>query len=61
MANNQLKFSIIYSKIAMRASDDERRINYEWPALTETAFKIQLQCISSTNYKYYEYKVSIRT
>ena len=60
MANNQLKCSIIYSKIAIRASDDGRRINYEWPALTETAFKIQLQCILSTYYKYYEYKVSIR-
>ena len=30
-SNNQLKCGIIYKKIAMRADDDEQRINYEWP------------------------------
>ena len=31
MENNQLKCGIVYKKIAMRESDDERMINYEWP------------------------------
>ena len=31
MTNNQTKCSIIYEKIAMRAGDDERMINYERP------------------------------
>ena len=31
MAYNQTKCGIIYKKIAMRAGDDERMINYEWP------------------------------
>ena len=31
IANNQLKCSIIYKTIMMRAGDDEQRINYEWP------------------------------
>ena len=30
MANNQLKCDNSY-KIAMRAGDDKRRIDYEWP------------------------------
>ena len=30
MANNQLKCSIIYEKIAMRAGEDEWIIYYEW-------------------------------
>ena len=30
MKNNQTKCGIIYEKIAMRAGDDERVINYEW-------------------------------
>ena len=29
MTNNQTKCGIIYKKIAMRAGDDERMINYE--------------------------------
>ena len=31
VANNQLKCSIIYIKIAMQAGDDKKRINHEWP------------------------------
>ena len=31
IANNQSKCGIIYKKIALRAGDDERKINYEWP------------------------------
>ena len=31
MTNNQTKCDIIYEKVAMRAVDDERMINYEWP------------------------------
>ena len=31
MTNNQTKRGIIYEKIAMRACDDERMINYDWP------------------------------
>ena len=31
MTYNQTKCGIIYEKIAMRAGDDERMINYEWP------------------------------
>ena len=29
----QTKCGIIYEKIAMRAGNDERMINYEWPNL----------------------------
>ena len=31
IANNHLKCGMIYKKTVMRAGDDERRINYEWP------------------------------
>ena len=31
MTNNQTKCGIIYEKIVMRAGDDERIINCEWP------------------------------
>ena len=31
MTNNQTKCDIIYEKVTMRAVDDERMINYEWP------------------------------
>ena len=31
IANDQLKSGIIYKKTEMRAGDDERKINYEWP------------------------------
>ena len=31
IANNQLKCGIIYKEIAIRAGDDERITNYEWP------------------------------
>ena len=31
MTNNQTKCGIIYEKIVMRAGDDERMINYDWP------------------------------
>ena len=30
MTNNQTKCGVIYEKITMRASDDERMNNYEW-------------------------------
>ena len=30
MTNNQTKCGIIYEKIAMRAGDGERMINFEW-------------------------------
>ena len=31
MTNNQTKCGIICDKTAMRAADDERMINYDWP------------------------------
>ena len=31
METNQLKYSIIYKKIVMRAGHDERIINHKWP------------------------------
>ena len=31
METNQLKCSIIYKKIVMRAGHDERIINHKWP------------------------------
>ena len=34
--NNETKCGIIYEKIAMRAGDDERMINYEWSCQTLT-------------------------
>ena len=34
MIHNQTKCGIIYEKIAMRAGNDERMINYEWPIHT---------------------------
>ena len=40
MTNNQTKFDIIYEKIVMRAGDDERMINYEWP------YWVIAQCIT---------------
>ena len=30
-----MKCGIIYEKIAMRAGDDERMINYEWPKMIQ--------------------------
>ena len=34
MSNNQTNCGIIYEEIAMRASDDKRMINYDWPYKT---------------------------
>ena len=39
MVNNQLRCGIIYEKIAMRAGDDERIINFECPCI-QTDFQI---------------------
>ena len=33
IADNQIKCSIIYKKIAMQVGDDKQRIYYEWPEL----------------------------
>ena len=42
-ANYQLKCGIIYKKIAMRAGDDERRINYEWQGISKGISLIKYQ------------------
>ena len=48
MTDNQTKCGIIYEKIAMRAGNDERMINYEWPI--HTGIQTADMCNMSINF-----------
>ena len=55
MTNNQTKCGIIYEKLVMRAGDDERIINNEWPykesLLTSCYNKAKISgCIKEPSY-----------